>query len=336
MLHITNGDSAAWGIVASGLDGIVLPWRDVLHEGPVPSALSPDELGDVRARFIASRGWGQYGQVLADLRRRDEIVAGFQDHEEIVFWFEHDLYDQLQLIQVLDRFAGRRLGSTRLSMICIGAFPGVPRFCGLGQLSGEQLLSLFPQRQEVTVTQIDLARIAWDAVRSSDPTAVERVLAGDTRDLPFLHGALTRHLEEFPSQREGLSRTERQTLEVIEDRSRTAGELYRDVLDREERPFMGDDTYWSRLQTLTDGLYPLLVPRASTGSAISQSGRDPTPFAAQSFAITVEGRKVVSGDADQVILNGVDRWIGGVHLDGQTVPWRWDASFSPARLRRVA
>jgi hypothetical protein len=25
-----------------------------------------------------------------------------------------------------------------------------------------------------------------------------------------------------------------------------------------------------------------------------------------------------------VALNGVDRWIGGVHLTGHAVPWRWD------------
>ena len=25
------------------------------------------------------------------------------------------------------------------------------------------------------------------------------------------------------------------------------------------------------------------------------------------------------------LLNGADRWIGGVHLSGRTVPWRYDA-----------
>ena len=23
-------------------------------------------------------------------------------------------------------------------------------------------------------------------------------------------------------------------------------------------------------------------------------------------------------------LNGIDRWIGGVHLRGRHLPWRWD------------
>jgi hypothetical protein len=55
MLFVTNGDSAAESIRHLGLASEVLLWRDVLHEGPVPSGLSPEELREVRARFIAER-----------------------------------------------------------------------------------------------------------------------------------------------------------------------------------------------------------------------------------------------------------------------------------------
>jgi hypothetical protein len=40
--------------------------------------------------------------------------------------------------------------------------------------------------------------------------------------------------------------------------------------------------------------------------------------------LTGAGRRVLDGQADNVMLNGVDYWIGGVHLSGRTVPWRWD------------
>ena len=36
------------------------------------------------------------------------------------------------------------------------------------------------------------------------------------------------------------------------------------------------------------------------------------------------GARVLAGGVDQVALNGIDRWIGGVHLYGRQVPWRWD------------
>jgi hypothetical protein len=39
--------------------------------------------------------------------------------------------------------------------------------------------------------------------------------------------------------------------------------------------------------------------------------------------LTDTGWRVLAGQADQVVLNGIDRWIGGVHLHGDRVPWRW-------------
>jgi hypothetical protein len=117
VLFITNGDSAAGRIGASVLTGEILPWRDVMHEGPVPGVLSLEELTGVRARFLAERGWTSLAKAKRDFARRNATLAGYGDHEEIVLFFEHDLYDQLQLIQVLDWFSGRDLEGTRLSLV---------------------------------------------------------------------------------------------------------------------------------------------------------------------------------------------------------------------------
>ena len=49
------------------------------------------------------------------------------------------------------------------------------------------------------------------------------------------------------------------------------------------------------------------------------------PVGAQSrLRLTDVGRQVLDGEADHVALNGIDRWIGGVHLHGHDVPWRWN------------
>jgi hypothetical protein len=132
MLHITNGDSAAEGIRQTHLPGTVLAWRNVLHEGPVPTDLSLHELSAVRATFIAAEGWAPADEAAADFARRDATLARFMEHDEVCLWFEHDLYDQLQCLQILDWLAGERPGNTLLSMVCIGQFPGVARFFGLG------------------------------------------------------------------------------------------------------------------------------------------------------------------------------------------------------------
>src|SRR5512146_792572 len=106
MLHVTNGDAAAEAIAGTGLAGDLLVWRDVLHEGPVPAGASPTELREIRAGFLARCGWTERGTALADFAARDaRLAAAFAAGEEVALWFEEDLFDQLQLIQVLDRAA---------------------------------------------------------------------------------------------------------------------------------------------------------------------------------------------------------------------------------------
>ncbi|HYH80292.1 MAG TPA: DUF1835 domain-containing protein, partial [Longimicrobium sp.] len=123
MLHITNGDSAGDLLAGCGLGGEVLCWRDVLHEGPVPATLPLPELSAVRARYIAGCGWGPADEIAREFAARDAALAAAGAHDEVVLWFEHDLYDQLQLIQLLDWFAARD-GATRLSLVCGAEYLG--------------------------------------------------------------------------------------------------------------------------------------------------------------------------------------------------------------------
>src|SRR5512135_2562234 len=99
-LHITNGDSVQIG--STGLGGEVLFWRDVWHEGPVPAGLPLEKLTASRAKFLARYGNQGQAESLEHMRARDRTLANFNTYQEVVLWFEHDLYDQLQLLQILD------------------------------------------------------------------------------------------------------------------------------------------------------------------------------------------------------------------------------------------
>ena len=78
MLHVTNGDSTTATMELAGLAGDLLPWRDVLHEGPVPD-LPQDELRRVRADYLATLGPVETAEVEAQLLVRDERLAGAVD-----------------------------------------------------------------------------------------------------------------------------------------------------------------------------------------------------------------------------------------------------------------
>ena len=325
MLHVTNGDSAAGSIRKGGIPGQVIPWRDVLHEGPVPAGLTLEEMSEVRARFLSGCGWGPFDETLLGFRRRDEALSSFGDHEELVLWFEHDLYDQLQVIQILDWLADKAPGGTALSMICIGEHPAVVPFHGLGQLNVEQMAELFPSRAAISRPQLELARRAWTAFCSPDPTALREVLKDDTSPLPFLEGSLSRHLEQFPSVTNGLSRSENQILAAVAAGTHRLGSVFSaSTTEMEEQPFMGDATLAYYLERLSQADAPAL--KLTSGEPIcAPRGMDHDEgFWKQEAHLTPEGQDFLSGRQDWVRANGIDRWLGGVHLRGKGEGWRWD------------
>jgi hypothetical protein len=323
MLFVTNGDSAADRLLRLGLADEILPWRDVLHEGPVPSGLFPEELRDARARFIAERGWGGFDEVLGDFARRDSVLDGFRDHDEVVLWFEHDLYDQLQLIQLLDRFDGRDLGTSRLTLVCADDY--------LGTLAPERLRVLFEERHEVSGGALDLGHRAWLAFTSPDPRQISNLLLTDTSGLPFLEGALLRHLEQFPSVRTGLSRSETQILEAILEGHRVLREAFVSSQDREERLFLGDSVFAAYLEDLSATGEPLVLFEDGTRIVAPRDPASLNGFWDSKARVTQTGRAVLEGDRDKIGLSPIDRWLGGVHLGGEEARWRWDGAAGQLR-----
>lgn len=315
MLHITNGDGAAGLLKAAGFEGAILPWRDVLHEGPVPAGLNLHALSEVRADYLSRRNWGTTHALLDAFQQRNETLERFHEHDEVVLWFEHDLYDQLQIAQILDFFATRKRSATSLSMICIDRYPGIPSFRGLGDLTPENITPLFGRRQSVTYAQLLLATAVWWAFCKPDPDGLMTLLEKDTSPLPFMAAALRRHLESFPSVHNGLGRTEHHALEAIASGIENPVALLKAHWKQEEHPFMGDWTYWAALEDLATGMHPLIdIDRPHDDSA----------FPSARLSLTHDGSRVLSGDRDAIALNGIDRWFGGVHLKGSEARWRWN------------
>jgi hypothetical protein len=306
VLHVTNGDCAAGGLRQAGLPGTVVISADVLHEGPAPT-VTEGEWHRVRADYLASRGNGSAEQIRSELARWDASVDAGANEDEVVLWFEHDLFDQLLLIRLLDRIADwpRR---PRVTMISTDRY--------LGTLSPAELAALFSTRTDISDEQLKLARAAWGAFRSSDPTDLEAVLALDTGSLPFLAAALWRHLEEFPSQQEGLSRTERDILAILMRGPRSPRDLFPAQQVFEDRIFMGDSSFAWILRQLAASTPALIAMKSETAADTLPDGvASITPF----------GRQVIEGQKDRVAESGIDRWLGGVHLSGRGPLWRWDA-----------
>lgn len=307
ILNITNGDSAVTLMKEVGIPGRILPWRDVLHDGPVPDDLSLEKLSEVRVQYLAGQGWGEPGAIRRTFTKRDKELQAYHYYEKVLLWFEHDLYDQLQILQILDWFADNYQGNTKLAIICTEQY--------LGMATHEQLKALFAFEEEVTEKHLMLAKKAWSAFRSRTPEKWQQLLNEDTSALPFLSGAVQRLLEEYPDCQNGLSRTAQKALEIISRGEKRPGRIFGCYQETEERRFMGDTSFWVILHQLLESR-PALI-KLPPGKQLTLS----TTFD-QELSITTAGEEVLAGKRNWLEMVAIDRWIGGVHLTHNNV-WCW-------------
>jgi hypothetical protein len=251
----------------------------------------------MRGEYWASRGLGSAADQARQLAEYDRGAEEATSAEEVILWFEHDLFDQLALIRLLARFARRGLPA-QLTLVSIDRHPEVPNFLGLGQLEPHQLAELWPRRTPLSRDALDEAVTSWIAVTANDPRALP-FLTKRVKAMPFLAGALERQLEELPDPTSGLSRTERQILAAVA---------------------RGEAQLVTAAQAI-DPRYPITdIVLARTLDTLTRCG-----FIADK-QVTPLGRQALAGAIDRVHECGIDDWRGGVRLSGRGPAWRWSGA----------
>jgi hypothetical protein len=261
----------------------------------VPPGLSLEETSAVRARYLAERGYGNPIKLIHDFSRRDEHIDRAGECDEVVLWFEHDLYDQLQLLQILTALEDLEPG--RVSVVQTDQY--------LANMTVDEILALLPKRRTATPAIFKSARRTWERFTSPSPADLYAAASEDAIGLPFLRTAMQRLCEEYPWKRDGLSRSQRQALYAVAQGPGRSDELFARAQAREEAYFLGERVFARMLDDL----------RTGSAALIEEEEGELVP--------TTLGRRVLAGDADWLDEHAIDRWIGGVHLDSEHLT-RWD------------
>jgi hypothetical protein len=292
MKNIHNGDAVAGQARREGLPGEHIAFREALACGPGTRDL------ETRAQFIAGSHGDNLLRVRNDMIEMNRTLDDAMDADEIVLWFEHDLFCLANLLSLLERFAS----CPRLTLV----WHPEP-------LSQVELYPLFDSRAAVTPRMLALARDAWAAYLSDDPRALNGFVRDENRDFPFLRDGLTLHASRFPSTRNGLGSVEQRILDLITNGSRDFMTLFYDFDAAPPRFGLGDMEIIRVLRVLANLPVPLITMTEEN-----------TPQKSL-LALTPAAENVLRGEVDYVSVNDPDYWLGGVHLTRDNV-WRWDES----------
>lgn len=325
-LHIVNGDIVSNKLKLSGLDGDVLVWREMLHDGPLTPQPYPQLLAERSVYFENALG------IPADLFRticleQEQRLDNLEAYDSVTLWFEHDLFDQTIFLYLLQGLSGTAVEAEHVEIgyISIDSFPGYTPFRGMGQLEPEELASLSGKRTVLDRQLLAEGSLLWQAYSAEDPTGLVRLLDSGCNQLPLSRSALRFHLERFPADRDGLTHVERDILARIAEGASRPDELFAEVFRSDTRYGLGDLSFWCYLNRMRGEARPLIEWKG--GLALPRFD-SPSVAGDLRIQLTEFGSGVLAGQADRAAANGFDRWLGGVHLTGRHPLWRWDESRS--------
>lgn len=311
-LIYTNGDSASSKIEELKLADKAVPWRDILHEGPVEGHMPLAKRSESRAKFIHEFAGGDPTEILQGFKERDKTLFYLNEYSRVELWFEHDLYDQLQLLQILD-FAHHNLEQQDFYL--------VQSYDYLGEMDDDAFQALPVLSKPVTQSMKAYASKAWNALTQETPANLIRVL--DNEDMPYTAPAIRRLVMEYPDSRTGLPTSIFNAFTLLLNGPASVGKLFKHMQNCELAKFMGDLSFAKYIDEFGTCLQPLIAgenviystSKASLSKMGDQQNLDQTQgFFDQKIHLTDFGKKVMGREANHVSKNGINRWICGVHL----------------------
>src|SRR5262249_53555218 len=235
-------------------------------------------------------------------------VDALNNCDAIVLWTGTGLAEQLFLAWILQFLRMEAVDPSRLQVIQYTRL-GSQRaeVVGIGELNADQLRA-HPPAQPLDPAATTELHAAWLAITSPDPTALLTFLGNSPNCLPFLARDLRFLLDHYPDHRSGLSLWDRLLLERIAEKGPRAVRVigYTMGHDFYRADHVGDVYLFARLRRMgaPDLAHPLLTLNSSTA-----------PMRETMVELTATGRAVLNGEINAVHLNGINDWIGGVHLD---------------------
>lgn len=249
-LHILNGDSTRNKFQNTGIDGDTYVWKEVLSEGPVDPEFGSPDFWNKREKFmskefeLAENEYKQVGQ-----EPFEKIASSIDKYDEVVLWFEYDLFCQVNMIALI-HWLGNTNHSGTISLICVGVIDESDKLYALGEINTEAYSQLFETRLKLGSREFDYATDVYEAFSSATPDDLFTFVLMPFAELPYLASALESHFQRFPSKQTGLTEIEQQLILFIQAGERDKIKLVGKMLKWQKHHGFGDLQYFNILKRM--------------------------------------------------------------------------------------
>jgi|GEM_PF-103608 len=259
LLHVFNGDSSLLLFREIYDDQYqTMVWREILCEGPAIEKIHSDDFLKTRAEFLSE--FMGVSQSDYDQKWKKEMTKAFEQRfDEIVLWFEYDLFCQINMIAAIS-FFDNNFNIKKISLICVGNEGDSPLLKGLGELSPQAYPQLLKSRELLEETDIAFAKNLWKMYCSDDHRHIIKKANEAPSVFTYLFDAFLAHQKRFPSVKNGLNLLEETILKLIDESPKSEKEIVREMLRLENYYGFGDLQYAIYIDRLSE-LYDKFAAR---------------------------------------------------------------------------
>ncbi|HET8885262.1 MAG TPA: DUF1835 domain-containing protein [Salinimicrobium sp.] len=213
LLHITNGDVLTEKIKELDLDGEFIVWREMLSSGPCVTDVGTQEFFKIRARFLEDNYGVSPKKYEEDFVQEIEKLTVVNDFDEIILWFEFDLFCHLNMMAAISFLIHNRKKGN-IYLVCSSKLPGEEEMPNLSDISPKQLKQHYDYKIELDRDDLELAQHVWQLYCGDKPMRLNAELR-KTSNFEYLSSCLKAHLERYPNVKNGLNTLESNILKLI-------------------------------------------------------------------------------------------------------------------------
>jgi hypothetical protein len=212
-LHITNGNNLTSYLKELDIKGNILTWQEMLCEGPTEIKIDSDSFFDKRKTFLNAF----YDIEINESEYHEELnlLNHLEAFNEIVLWFEYDLFCHINMIAVISLLHQKQVNSP-IYLVCSGRVEGEKNLKGLTELNNEQLLQHYSNKKKLSQDDLDYAISIWKTYCGKDHNLLKPYILKKS-SFDYMSNCLKAHLERFPSLKTGLTTLEKNILNIVKD-----------------------------------------------------------------------------------------------------------------------
>ncbi len=295
----------------------IVSLRDDLSCGPLAALDDLDSWCAMRQAY-----WDHAARKPAKTRKRkphsknvtpDYVLGSLDrlaDAHEVVLWLGTGLAEQLALAWMpqLLRAIGGRADSLRIVQFertVSGTAIPTTRILSGGELQKG------PIPRPIDGEELAYLDKAWNAVIASHPDSLISFVDQVSGPFPLVRAAFERILWRYPDVRSGLNRYEACLLANTRDVGPVVASVIASSMKAffvDENECVGDNWLFWRLRGLADPTLP--------HPAVALTGEQTTIRGTEAH-LTPDGEHFLKAELNFVELNGIEDWMGGVHLDSR-------------------